>query len=245
MFNSLFTTYEAIEPPSVVNEDTKLVQQNYKQFLQTSSAPNYGNTPTISFDSIASKEDPLKEKTDPPISFNEYIAPDTAKAPSTKLSTRKWTPTTTIQFSDRKDYARTMYGYLYRALEDNGIDGDTWAPILTAHTSIESGWGNEFSRRNNNFGGIKGKGSSVVSTKEWSPSKGYYTIKDTFKSYRSVQDFADDYVKKLKNRFKAFDGTPEDYLKNIRAHGYFTAKLSDYQKMFNGRLKNINDLLQN
>lgn len=149
----------------------------------------------------------------------------------------------TIQFGSNRDYAQTMYQYLYDALENNGIDGSTWAPILTAHTSIESGWGNKFSRENNNFGGIKGKGSKTVSTREWSPTKGYYTIKDTFKSYPSVEAFADDYVKMLKNKFKAFDGTPGDYLRNIRKHGYFTASLSDYQRIFNGRLNNINTLL--
>lgn len=148
-------------------------------------------------------------------------------------------------FKSHKEYAKTMYQYLYKALEDNGIDGSIWAPILTAHTSIESGWGNKFSRDNNNFGGIKGKGSGSVKTKEWSPTKGYYYITDSFKSYPSIQAFADDYVRMLKNKFKAFDGTPNDYLKNIRRHGYFTANLSDYQKLFNGRLNNINKLLNN
>lgn len=162
---------------------------------------------------------------------------------ATMPAKRTQTPTITASFSTRKDYAKTMYQYLYKALENNGIDGSTWAPILTAHTSIESGWGNEFSRENNNFGGIKGKGSRAVATKEWSPSRGYYTITDTFKSYPSIQAFADDYVKMLKNKFGAFDGTTDDYLRNIRKHGYFTAALSDYKKIFDGRLKNINNLL--
>lgn len=146
-------------------------------------------------------------------------------------------------FSSKKDFAKTMYNYLYDALENNGLDGETWAPVLTAHTTIESDWGNQFSRKNNNYAGIKGKGSSVVGTKEWSPQRGYYTIKDSFKSYPSIAAFADDFVKKLKNKFRAFDGTPQQYVSNIRKHGYFTDSLSHYQNMMNSRLQSINNLL--
>lgn len=152
-------------------------------------------------------------------------------------------PKVTTQFGSRKDFVNTLYSHLYKALQDNGIDAKVWAPILTAHTSIESAWGNEFSRKNNNFGGIKGKGSGKVKTKEWSPERGYYTINDSFKSYASIDDFANDYVRMLKNRFKAFDGTPDQYLFNIRKHRYFTARLEDYQKMFNSRLRTVNSLL--
>ena len=135
----------------------------------------------------------------------------------------------------KKGFAKTMYRYLYQALENNGLDGKVWAPILTAHTSIESNWGNQFSRKNNNYAGIKGKGSSVVGTKEWSPQRGYYTVKDSFKSYPSIAAFADDFVKRLKNKFRAFDGTPQQYVSNIRKHGYFTDSLSHYQGMMNSR----------
>ena len=143
----------------------------------------------------------------------------------------------------KKGFAKTMYRYLYQALENNGLDGKVWAPILTAHTSIESNWGNQFSRKNNNYAGIKGKGSSVVGTKEWSPQRGYYTVKDSFKSYPSIAAFADDFVKRLKNKFRAFDGTPQQYVSNIRKHGYFTDSLSHYQSMMNSRLNTVNRLL--
>lgn len=143
----------------------------------------------------------------------------------------------------KKGFAKTMYRYLYQALENNGLDGKVWAPILTAHTAIESNWGNQFSRKNNNYAGIKGKGSSVVGTKEWSPQRGYYTVKDSFKSYPSIAAFADDFVKRLKNKFRAFDGTPQQYVSNIRKHGYFTDSLSHYQGMMNSRLNTINRLL--
>ena len=151
-------------------------------------------------------------------------------------------PKVTTQFGSRKDFVNTLYSHLYKALQEHGIDAKTWAPILTAHTSIESGWGNEFSRKNNNFGGIKGKGSGMVKTKEYSPERGYYTINDSFKSYASIDDFANDYVKILKN-MGAFNGTPDQYLANLKKHRYFTARLEDYQKMFNSRLRTVNSLL--
>lgn len=147
------------------------------------------------------------------------------------------------KLDSRKDFVNTMYRYLYQALKNNGLDGSTWAPTLTAHTTIESNWGNAFSKRTNNYAGIKGKGSGLVSTQEWSPNKGYYNIKDSFKSYPSITAFADDFVKRLKNQFKAFNGTPQQYVSNIRKYGYFTDSLSHYQGMMNSRLNTVNRLL--
>lgn len=248
MFNSFFTTYQAVEPPPIVSPEVQAVESDFSKFAFNP----VGNLTELPEEVI--QIDPLKTQAEAPIIFDAYKAPDkvdsktTLTNPSISFSDQKVnvpSQRAITKFKDKADYANTMYQYLYKALQDNGIDAATWAPTLVAHTSIESGWGNRFSRENNNFGGIKGKGSKVVNTKEWSPSKGYYTIKDTFKSYPSVQAFADDYVKKLKNKFKAFEGTPQDYLKNIRKHGYFTASLSDYQRMLSGRLDNVNKLLNN
>lgn len=156
---------------------------------------------------------------------------------------KKTQSTQTKAFGSEKDFAKTMYSHLYKALQNNGVDADTWAPILTAHTSIESRWGNELSRKLNNYGGIKGEGSGQVETTEWSPQRGYYTITGSFKSFDSIDAFADAYVKKLKNNFGAFNGTTDQYLANIRRHGYFTAKLEDYQRIFNDRLSKVRKYL--
>lgn len=363
MFNSFFTTFQMVEPPPSVKDETKVIEQSYKQLFDPYSMSTYKDVQLQEPEGIKLdyKHDPLTTQPEAPLIYNQRRTPDQTKSPmsgvidlarsfvGTKYTWGGSTPSTgfdcsgllhyafkqngidlprstvdifkfgtevpslseaqvgdiictpgqgssgrhvkmiskiengqiytieakgkkwgiiespltktdniktirratpsqyqaskTPDFGGRKGYAKTMYHYLYKALEDNGIDGRTWAPVLTAHTSIESGWGNQFSRRNNNFAGIKGKGSEVVSTKEWSPTRGYYTIKDTFKSYPSIPAFADDYVKKLKNKFKAFDGTPEEYLKNIKQHGYFTASLSSYQRMLDSRLGLINTLL--
>lgn len=243
-FNTYFTSYEAMDPPPIITEDYKLVEDNYAQYLQQKPLQVLNNVQDIQFKGFPS-ENPLAIKTEEPIAFipikEESPAQDFIRLSSNVPTTQK--PKQITSFKDKKDYAKTMYQYLHKALEDNGISGDTWAPILTAQTAFESGWGNKFSRENNNFAGIKGKGSGLVTTKEWSPSRGYYTIKSSFKSYPSIQDFADDYVKKLKNKFNAFNGTPSDYLRNIRNKGYFTASLSDYSRSFNSILKTINTLL--
>lgn len=162
------------------------------------------------------------------------------KNPTTNQIIRQ---STSANIGNKKDYVKAMYPYLYNALEKQGINGRLWTPTLIAHTSIESGWGNNFSRKTNNFGGIKGKGSGTVKTKEWSPTRGYYTINDEFKSFGSIQEFADYYVNRLKNKFKAFNGSPSQYLSNIRSHGYFTASLSGYQKQMNDRIKIVNNVL--
>lgn len=171
--------------------------------------------------------------------FKNVIAVRRLPQQSTQLTTNKSTPS----FGSKENYTRTMYRYIYRALQNNGIDADIWTPLLVAQTALESGWGNEFSRRNNNYGGIKGKGSGATATKEFIPGKGYVVKQDSFKSYPSIEAFADDFVKKLKNEFNAFNGAPSEYLSNIKSKGYFTAPLSDYSKMFNTCLKTIRSYL--
>lgn len=149
----------------------------------------------------------------------------------------------TPPFGSRENYVKSMYRYLYSALQKQGLDGAIWAPILVAQTAVESGWGNEFSRRNNNYAGIKGKGNEKVSTKEYVPGRGYIATRSNFKSYPTITAFADDFVSKLKNKFKAFNGGPSQYLFNIKTHNYFTASLSDYSKAFNSALKEVQKIL--
>ena len=160
-----------------------------------------------------------------------------------KINTIRRIITEYPKLDTHKDYVNTMYQYLYQALENNGVDGKTWAPILVAHTSIESNWGNQFSKEHNNFGGIKGSNGVPVYTTEYNSNKGYYKTKDTFKKYNSIEDFSNDFVKKLKYQFHAFDGTPEEYAYNLKNNNYFTEQLSVYQNSLNSRLRRINNIL--
>lgn len=244
MFNHLFSTYELVDPPPIITEGYKAVQDIYEKYKNL-------EVPQIMYDQDTFQEEkPFEVSTDNSIRFvpinKQQDILGVSKVIPTILKQQKMNNNSQVQgssFKDKEDYTKTLYKYLYKALEDNGIDGNTWAPILTAHTSIESNWGNEFSRKNNNFAGIKGAGSGKVNTKEYDPSIGYYTVKSSFKSYPSIEDFADDYVKRLKSRFNAFQGSPSEYLKNIKSKGYFTDSLPKYEKMLDTRLKSILDLL--
>lgn len=230
-------TFNRVKPPEIDPEfftvhSQDVLQNEPNYFLQNISSlneinPNYSlNSEDIEmYDIDINLPDEKLDKA-------KKITADTSKVKSTP------------SFGSKEKYVKTMYKYLYNALEKNGINGSVWAPVLVAHTAIESNWGNEFSRRNNNFAGIKGKGSGKTSTKEYISGKGYVTIKDSFKSYSSIEAFADDYVKMLKNKFNAFVGTTNQYLSNIRSKHYFTARLEDYQRIFNPTLSKVYNYLK-
>ena len=219
-----YSVYQGVEPPKLYKDNPELLNEVFNQ-KQTF---NNWIPETVSTNIDFGINNPFENEGYKFIIFNNYSIPQKAKQEKP------------IQFGKSKqEYINFITPYLHEALENNGIDADKWTPVLVAQTALESGWGNEFSRKNNNFAGIKGKGSGNVTTKEWSPSKGYYTITDSFKKFNSVEEFADEYVKKLKNKFKAFEGSPSYFSANIRKRGYFTAPASTYQNNLNIILKQI------
>lgn len=154
--------------------------------------------------------------------------------PIEDTKTTNWIP------KSREDYINIMGKALRNALINNNINPEIWTNYLLAQTALESNWGkSSISTKYNNYGGIKGTGSGSVSTREYSPQRGYYLTHSSFKSFNSVEDFADYFVKRLRDKFKAFSTTPGEYLKNIRKHGYFTAPLNDYSRTFNSILNSI------
>ena len=216
-FNNFFSIYEPTEPPPIVSSE-------YQDMLDQFYYPISSSTENTSED--IPEERKLKWIT------------------TTYLSSIPKKPNVPKAFKNRREYVETISPYIYQALQDNGLDADLWTPIVVAQTAVESGWGNEFSRRNHNYGGIKGKGSGKVNTREYNPETGeYYTIQDEFKKYDSIEDFADDFVKRLKNRFNAFNNSPAEYVQNIKDRGYFTAPLSDYQNLIDSTLQEVNKYL--
>ena len=144
--------------------------------------------------------------------------------------TEKWIP------KDRQDYIDTMGDALYKALQNNGISTD-WTDYLVAQTALESAWGkSSISIDNNNYGGIKGKGVKAK-TKEYNGE--YYSTDSEFKSYKSIDDFADDYVKLLKDKYDIFNSDPKKFTRVLKDKGYYTAPYSDYTRLFNGVLAMI------
>lgn len=153
------------------------------------------------------------------------------------------TPSVTTQFNptNRQEFVTTLYPIISKSLQKYGLDAAKWTNYLLAHMAIESGWGkSSLATQYNNFGGIKGKDTPALQTKEWSQDRGYYTIQDKFKAFDSIEQYADYYVERLKNKFHAFDGDTNQYLSNIKSNGYFTAPLHEYSKIFNSVLTTIN-----
>ena len=218
-FNNFFSVYEHTEPPPIITHE-------YKDMLDQFYYPVIPNE-------TSDKQD----ETNPEERMLQWIT-------TTYFSDVPQKPKVPESFKSRAEYVQTMSPYISQALEANGLDAALWTPVVVAQTAVESGWGNEFSRRNHNYAGIKGKGSGKVNTKEYDPEIGeYYTIQDEFKKYDSIEDFADDFVKRLKNKFNAFNGSPEEYVQNIKNKGYFTAPLYDYQKLIDSTLQEVNKYL--
>ena len=218
-FNNFFSVYEHTEPPPIITHE-------YKDMLDQFYYPVIPNE-------TSNKQD----EANPEERMLQWIT-------TTYFSDVPQKPEVPESFKSKAEYVQTISPYISQALEDNGLDADLWTPVVVAQTAVESGWGNEFSRKNHNYGGIKGKGSGRVNTKEYDPKTGeYYTIQDEFKKYDSIEDFADDFVKRLKNRFNAFNNSPAEYVQNIKNKGYFTAPLSDYQNLIDSTLKEVNEYL--
>ena len=153
-----------------------------------------------------------------------------SKSDKVEDKVEKWIP------KDRQDYIDTMGDAIYKALKDNGISTD-WTDYLVAQTALESAWGkSSISIDNNNYGGIKGKGVKAK-TKEYNGE--YYSTDSEFKSYNTLEDFANDYVRLLRDKYDIFNSDPKKFTRVLKDKGYYTAPYSDYTKLFNGVLTMI------
>lgn len=140
-------------------------------------------------------------------------------------------------FTSQRDYIKTMRPILRQALINNGID-ESYTDLLVAQTALESGWGkSKLSKLYNNFGGIKGSGATMT-TKEHVNGKSQ-SQKASFKAYSSINQFADDYVKKLRDNFKAFEGDKKHFIATLKKNGYFTAPLETYKAQFDNIVSKV------
>lgn len=75
-FDNYFSLYEATDPPPIITDDYKLVQDNYKQYLNSSAIQTTQQIPDISFSSQT--ENPLSITTEPPgFKFIDSLEEDT------------------------------------------------------------------------------------------------------------------------------------------------------------------------
>lgn len=111
---------------------------------------------------------------------------------------------------------------------------DRTVAVLTAQWAHETGRG--ASMFNYNFGGIKGAGPSGLTVSQrtregWGATE--RRIVDNFRAYRTADEGAIDYVALLKRRYPAAidaaaAGSPETFVRELKAGGYFTGNEEAY-----------------
>lgn len=124
-----------------------------------------------------------------------------------------------FSFSSKDDFKNTMLPIYEDILLSKGLDPG-FAKSLVAQDGLESAWGSKPSG-DNNFGGIKGKGS-IKKTREVVNEKDIF-INQEFKDFASLEDYAKYKINLLNSkRYKAFDGGLEDFSRRVSAGGYAT-----------------------
>lgn len=124
-----------------------------------------------------------------------------------------------FSFSSKEDFKNTMLPIYENILSSKGLNPN-FAKSLVAQDGLESAWGSKPSG-DNNFGGIKGKGS-IKKTREVINGEDIF-INQEFKDFSSLEDYAEYKVNLLNGkRYKAFDGSLEDFSRRVSAGGYAT-----------------------
>lgn len=122
-------------------------------------------------------------------------------------------------FTDQNDFVQQMTNAYAAELQRRGYD-PAFAEYLVAQDALESSWGKSQSGTNN-FGGIKGKGTSKQ-TKEWDGSK-MISITDSFRDFNDLKDYINYKIDLVgNNRYNVFAYSPEEYFERIKAGGYAT-----------------------
>ena len=148
------------------------------------------------------------------LSNNEFKKEDDIEISKSKKESKL-----SFSFSSKDDFKNTMLPIYENVLLSKGLD-PKFAKSLVAQDGLESAWGSKPSG-DNNFGGIKGKGSEMI-TREVINGKDVY-IKDSFRNFASLEDYAEHKVNLLNSkRYKAFDGGLEDFSRRVSAGGYAT-----------------------
>ena len=241
MFNHLFNTYEAVTPPplpkftnnEVINNDTDItdilnfipvysLQRVERPVDKISEAPQSEVNDSVQNSAQDIVQEPVMPIQEP--SSNPLISNQDIKKPATSKG----------EFNDRNEFVRTLNAGYRQALSKAGLNPD-YSYILTAQAAMESGWGKHVSG-DFNFGGIKAVGNqkgTYKSTKEYDKSRGYYTIKDKFRDFDSIDDYCEARVKLLSNKrynvFNQYDANnPQGIVTHMLKKGYGTAPIEVY-----------------
>ena len=123
------------------------------------------------------------------------------------------------KFSNKSEFKSKMLDVYRKVLREEGIS-EEFARSLVGQDALESAWGSRVSGKNN-FGGIKGKGTTKR-TREVINGKDVY-INDSFRDFSSLEEYARYKVNLLNNnRYRAFDGDVSDFSRRVASGGYAT-----------------------
>ena len=123
------------------------------------------------------------------------------------------------KFSNKSEFKSKMLDVYRKVLREKGIS-EEFARSLVGQDALESAWGSKVSGKNN-FGGIKGKGTTKR-TREVINGKDVY-INDSFRDFSSLEEYARYKVNLLNNnRYRAFDGDVSDFSRRVDSGGYAT-----------------------
>lgn len=136
----------------------------------------------------------------------------------------------------KKEEFKALLMPLYeKELESRGLN-PAFAKSLVAQDALETGWGEHLSGKNN-YGGIKGKSTSLRSTREWN-GKSMERVKSYFRDFNSLEDYVKYKVGLLNSsRYRALTGRVEDFAKKVKAGGYATDP--NYVKKINSIIANL------
>lgn len=156
------------------------------------------------------------------VSIQQPVQSQTTRASnSTQTSGSKQNTSKSVRtnFKDQSDFIQQMTNAYAAELQRRGYD-PAFAEYLVTQDALESSWGKSQSG-SNNFGGIKGKGTSKQ-TKEWDGSK-MISVTDSFRDFNDLKDYINYKIDLVgNNRYNVFNYSPEEYFERIKAGGYAT-----------------------
>lgn len=156
------------------------------------------------------------------VSIQQPVQSQTTRASnSTQTSGSKQNTSKSVRtnFKDQSDFIQQMTDAYAAELQKRGYD-PAFAEYIVAQDALESSWGKSQSG-SNNFGGIKGKGTSKQ-TKEWDGSK-MVSVTDSFRDFNDLKDYINYKIDLVgNNRYNVFNYSPEEYFERIKAGGYAT-----------------------
>lgn len=93
---------------------------------------------------------------------------------------------------------------------------EEFADVLTSQSGLESGWGtSELSKSYNNYSGMTvGTAPNKSGSIEMTNKSG--NDKNTYATFNTIEDWANDYVEYLNRKFKAFSVEPKNYYSRIQ-----------------------------